>query len=63
MNLITESFYKVLTIVYEQEGFDANNIKTIETINNYKCYHTYKGVWQPREGKQWVVCELSLIGG
>lgn len=35
MNMITESFYKVLTIVYEQEGFDANNINTIETINNY----------------------------
>lgn len=34
MNMITESFYKVLTIMYMQEGLDASNINTIKTTNN-----------------------------
>lgn len=37
--MITLSFDKVLTIVYMQAGLDANNISTIDTINNYKYYH------------------------
>ena len=36
--MITESSYKVLTTIYEQEGLDATNINTIERINNYKHY-------------------------
>lgn len=63
MDMVTESSYKVLTMVYEQEGLDANNINTTETINHCKCYHTYKGLWQHRPGTQWVVSELSLVDG
>lgn len=44
MNMKKVSFYKVLTVVYEQEGLDANNTDTIETINKYKCYHINRGL-------------------
>lgn len=54
--MITESFYKMLTIVYEQEGFDANNINTTETTNNYKCYHTYKNYGNTeQENNRWYL--------
>lgn len=57
--MIAGSFYKVLTIVYKQEGLDANNINTVETISNYKCFHIYTGLWRHRLEKQWVVSELD----
>ena len=46
---------------HEQEGLAANNTNTIEKVNNYKCYHTDRRLWQQRAGKQWVVSELHLM--